>query len=91
MDSPEHGRRSIGVLLIGHPDFAAKGPEGARHDSWTFNFSNLSPAVEVADSIDSSGPVHRPHAAAKFTCHDHVEGELAQCALMIERNPGMVR
>src|SRR5262249_20925212 len=92
MDSTRGGRNSVRVVLIGYPDLAAKGPEGTRHHVWIFNCAGL--VVLIADEPDigdSSGPVHRPHAAAAFTCHDHVEGKLAQCALMIKGNPGMVR
>jgi hypothetical protein len=89
MESTGDGRGSIGVVLVGHPELAAKGSEGARHDSWIFNSAGLIVMIQDEPDIgDSSGPVHLPHAAAKFTRHDHVE---AKCAFMIERNPGMVR
>ena len=88
MDSTGDGRNRIGVILVGHPKLAAKRPEGARHHRWTFNFSNLSCAVEVAEIGDRSGPVHLPNATAKFTRHEH---DVAKCALLIEGNPGMVR
>ena len=88
MDSTGDGRNSIGVVLVADPELAAKGPEGGGHDSWTFNFSNLSCAVEVADKGDKPVPVHRPHAAAKFTRYEHV---VPKCAHLVEGNPGMVR
>ena len=89
MDSTGDGGRSIGVILIAHPDLAAKGPENTRHHSWIFNCAGL--PVIIQDKPDIGGiacPVHLPHAAAAFTGHDHVK---VKCALMIEGNPGMVR
>jgi hypothetical protein len=85
MDSTWDGGRSIWVIFVAHPELTAKGSEGARHYSWIFN---LSPGVEEADISDSSGAVHLPHAAAKFTRHEHV---VPKCALLVEGNPSMVR
>jgi hypothetical protein len=88
MESTGDGRNSIGVVLIGHPQLAAKGPEGARHYRWIFNGAGLIVMImDEPDIGDSSVPVNLPDAAATFTRHEHV---VVKCALMIERNPGMV-
>ena len=89
MDSTGQGGRSIGVVLIAHPDLAAKGPEGTRHHSWIFNCAGL--IVLIVDETEIGGisvSVHQPHAAAGFTGHDHIK---VKRAFMIEGNPGMVR
>src|SRR4029077_8024400 len=74
MDSTRDGGNSIGVVLVSHPDLAAKRPEGARHHSWVFNGAGL--VVLIVDKPEIGGisvSVHQPHAAAPFTGHDHVE------------------
>ena len=88
MDSTGDGRNSIGIVLIGHPELAAKGPEGTRHYSCIFNGAGPPVMDNEPDIGDSSGPVNLPDAAAGFTRHEHVVPERA---LMIERNPGVVR
>ena len=89
MDGTGEGGNSTWVVLVSHPDLAAKGPEGSRHHSWIFNCAGLVVLIVDEPKIgNGSGPVHLPHAAAGFTGHDHVE---VKCALMIEGNPGMVR
>src|ERR1700746_1977589 len=88
MDSTREGRNSIGVVLVSHPDLAAKRSEGARHHSWIFNGAGM--VVLIVDKPEIGGiavSVHRAHAATPFTGHDHVE---VKGALMIEGNPGMV-
>jgi hypothetical protein len=88
MERTGDGRNSIGVVLVGHPELAAKGAEAARHYSCAFNAAGLPVMGDEPDIGDSSGPVNLPHAAAISTRHDHVE---VKCAHVIERNPGMVR
>jgi hypothetical protein len=87
VESTGDGRNSIGEVLVGHPDLAAKGAEAARHYSWIFNCAGQVVMIEdEPDICDSSGPVHLPDAAAALTRHDHVK---VKCALMIEGNSGM--
>src|SRR5215469_13870354 len=85
MESTRDGRNSIGVVLVAHPELAAKGPEGARHYSWIFDLVGTD---EDPDIGGISGPVHFPHLAAKFARHEHV---VPKCALLVEGNPRMVR
>jgi len=87
VDSAGGARNSVGVILVGHPELAAKGPEAARHYSWIFNCAGLIVVVADEPNIgDRSRPVHLPDAAT-FTGHKHV---VAERALMIEGDPGMV-
>jgi len=87
VDSAGDSRNSVGVILVAHPELAAERPKAARHYSWIFNCAGL--IVMVADEPDigdRSRPVHLPDAAT-FTGHEHV---VAERALMIEGDPGMV-
>jgi len=70
------------VVLVGRQELAAIGPELSRHYSWSFKFG-----ARVRDKRDSSSPVNRKDEAV-LRRHDHVE---AKCALMVERNPGVIR
>ena len=89
MESTGDGRNSVGIVLVAHPELAAKGPEGAWHYSRIFNGAGqIVMIVDEPDIGDSSGPVDLPDAAAPFTGHEHV---VTERALMIEGNPGMVR
>src|SRR5437763_17097702 len=98
MDRTGDSRNSIGVVLVGHPELSAVGPEAARHYSCTFNAAGL-PVMRVEPDIGDSCQsvavvqaavaVHLPDAAAISTRHDHVEVKSAPRDL-VERDPGMV-
>jgi len=75
------------AVLVGRQDLAAIGPEVSRHYSWSFKFG-----PRVRDERDmwrvrrDREVVNLPDDAV-LTRHDHV---VAKCALMVERNPGVI-
>ena|ERR1051326_3010783 len=87
MNSTGDGRNRIGVVLVAHPELAAKGTEAARHHSWIFNVARPPVRRDEADITDASVPVDLPHAAAAFARHEQVE---VKCAFMIEGNASMI-
>jgi hypothetical protein len=84
------GGATVGEVFVNHPELTAMGPEVTRHYSWIFNVATYPVYYDVRESrcLDTSVPVNLPDAAATiFARHEHVE---VKCALMVERNPGMV-
>ena len=79
------------VVLVGRQDLAAIGPELSRHYSWSFKFD-----ARARDNRDMwrcrrrrrDREVVNLQDDAVLRRHDHVE---AKCALMVERNPGVIR
>ena len=79
------------VVLVGRQDLAAIGPELSRHYSWSFKFG-----ARARDNRDMWRCRRRRRGRevvnlqddAVLRRHDHVE---AKCALMVERNPGVIR
>ena len=74
------------VLLVGHPNLAAVGPEAWRHYSGSFNLTGTGRKY-ARDFGGISIPVN-PKDAALPACYDHVK---AICAKMVEGNPVVVR
>jgi hypothetical protein len=74
------------VLLVGHPNLTAVGPEAYRHYSWSFNLPGTG-RKNARDLRDNSIPVN-PKDVAFPARYDHV---VAKCAKMVERNPVVVR
>jgi hypothetical protein len=92
------GGATIGEVLVGHPELAAKGPEGTRHYGWIFNVMGLPVRCDEPDIRDSCQsvavvqapvPLNFPDAAAIFTRHEQVEVK-SWDTLMVEGNPGMI-
>src|SRR4029077_3491433 len=74
------------VILIGHPNLTAVGPEAWRHHSWSFNLTD-SGRKYASDLRGSASPVN-PKDAALPARYNHVK---AICAKMVESNPVVVR
>jgi hypothetical protein len=73
------------VVLVGHPNLAAVGPEEGWHYSRSFNRCVWTKGPR--DTRDSSVPVN-PKDLPLIARDDHVK---AKCANMVERNPVVVR
>jgi len=74
------------VLLVGHPNLTAVGPEEWRHYSWSFNHPATT-RKQARDMGDISTTVN-PKDVALLARDDHVK---AVCAKMVERDPVVVR
>jgi len=73
------------VVLVGRQELAAIGPELSRHHSWSFKFGAR---AHEGRRLDKTSVSVNLEDEAVLRRHDQVE---AKCALMVERNPGVIR